>query len=327
MKPLTKKQRSTSLILLGILFVITAPVIVLYSLGYTLDDTFTFQKTGGIFVHSDVSNTSVFVDKEFFKSNGIFIKNTLIQDLAPNKKYLIEVHKEGYQSWIKEIYVYPSIVSEGNVLMMPNEFQIREIFKYVDANGDATSTPAIKTQTKPTNQEFISIAELFASSTKQVVEKKQSSASTTTATTTSTKQKSDIELFFESLKIKNYEKLNNLIVNGEEASWLVDGNINLYWMDDMTSIPYYYCDGEEERVCTNSIKLDWNNAITKFEYIPGRNDAWIVLTQDGIYAVEVDGRTNRNIQIIYKGDNLDFRLTQTDRLIIKKGSSFFEINL
>lgn len=327
MKPLTKRQRSTSLIILGILFVIIAPVIVLYSLGYTLDDTFKFQKTGGIFIHSDVSNSSVFVDKEFFKSNGIFIKNTLIQDLAPNKKYLIEAHKEGYQSWIKEIYVYPSIVSEGSVLMMPNEFEIREIYKYIDKDGNATSTPLVKTQVKATNPEFISMSELFASSTKPIVEKPKTQTSSTTASTTSTKQKSDIEVFFEELKIKEYEKLNNLIVNGEEVSWLVDGNINLYWMDEIVSIPYYYCDGEEERVCGNHIKLDWNNAIGKFEYIPGRNDAWIVLTQDGIYAVEVDGRTNRNIQTIYKGDNLDFRLTQTDRLIIKKGSSFFEINL
>jgi hypothetical protein len=327
MKPLTTRQRSTSLIILGILFVIIAPVIVLYSLGYTLDDTFTFKKTGGIFIHSDVSNTSVFVDKEFFKSNGIFIKNTLIQDLSPNKKYLIEVYKEGYQSWIKEIYVYPSIVSEGSVLMMPNEFQTREIFKYIDEDQNATSTPIIKTQVKPTNPEFISISELFGSSTKQIIEKPVVATATSTASTTTKKQKSDIEIFFEELQIKNYEKLNGLIVNGEEVSWIQDGNINLYWIDDIASIPYYYCDGEEERVCTNKIVLDWKNTISKFEYIPGRSDAWIVLTQDGIYAVEVDGRTERNIQNIYKGDNLDFRLTQTDRLIIKKGSSYFEINL
>lgn len=325
MKPLTKKQRSTSLIIFGILFVIIAPIIVLYSLGYTLDNTFTFQKTGGIFIHSDVSNSSVFVDKEFFKSSGIFIKNTLIQDLVPNKKYLIEVQKEGYQSWIKEIYVYPSIVSEGSVLMMPNEFQIREIFAYIDKEGNATSTPLIKTQIKATNPEFISVAQLFASSTKQTV-KEASRVATTTASST-TKQKSDIELFFEKLQIKEYEKLNNLIVNGEEVSWLAQGDINLYWMDDIVSIPYYYCDGEEERACSSHITLDWTNSISKFEYIPGRNDAWIVLTRDGIYAVEVDGRSERNIQTIYKGDNLDFRLTQTDRLIIKKGSSYFEINL
>jgi len=325
MKPLTKKQRYLSITILGILFILVAPVIVLYSLGYTFDEEFTIQKTGGIFIHSDVANTSVFVDKDFFKSNGIFIRNTLIQDLVPNKRYLIEVHKEGYQSWIKEIYVYPSIVSEGSVLMLPNEFEKRQIFKFIDEDGIATSTPIVKNQTKANNPEFITISDLFASSTKVVSEKVTQTATSTASTTT--KQKSKLELFFESLKIKDYTKLKNLIVNGEEASWIEAGNIKLYWMDDVVSIPYYYCNGEEERVCSNEIILDWSDDIKKFEYLPGRNDVWIVLTRHGIYAVEVDGRTQRNIQTIYKGENVDFRLTQTDRLIIKEGNSFFEINL
>lgn len=326
MTPLTKKQRLTSILLLGIVFVLIAPVIVLYSLGYTLDDQFTFQKTGGIFIHSDISNTSTFIDEEFFKTNGIFIRNTLIQDLVPNKKYLIEINKDGYQSWRKDIYVYPSIVSEGTVFMLPNIFEKREILKYVDKSGVATSTPIIKTQIKATNPEFISISELFASSTKVITEKPKQ-ATTTVATNSALEQKSDIELFFDTLKISNFEKLDNLIVNGKEVSWLDKGNINLYWMDDLSSVPYYYCDGEEERVCKNSITLNWEDEIKRFEYFPGRNDVWMVLTSHGIYAVEVDGRTTRNIQTIYLGENLDFRLTQADLLIIKEKSTFFEINL
>lgn len=326
MKPLTKKQRSTSLIIFGILFVLIAPVIVLYSLGYTLDDKLTFQKTGGIFIHSNIANASVFIDREFLKTNGIFIRNTLIQDLVPNKKYLIEIHKEGYQSWVKEIYVYPSIVSEGTVLMLPSVFEPREIFKYLDREGVATSTPILKNQTKPTNPEFSFATTLFASSTKTGAEKIIPTSASTTATSSS-KSKSKIELFFETLDISNFNKLKNLIINGEEISWLENGNIKLYWMDELPSIPYYYCDGEEERVCKNEISLDWKDEIKRFDYLPGRADAWIVLTSHGIYAVEVDGRTQRNIQTIYIGENLDFRLTQADNLIIKEGSKFFEINL
>ena len=33
--------------------------------------------------------------------------------------------------------------------MMPNEFQIREIFAYIDKEGNATSTPLVKNQIKP----------------------------------------------------------------------------------------------------------------------------------------------------------------------------------
>lgn len=324
MKPLTRRQRSISMLILALLFILIAPVILLLSLGYRLDNEFSLQKTGGIFVHSDVSNSSVFVDGEYLKDSGIFIRNTLIQDLTPNKEYLVEVHKDGYQSWVKKIFVYSSIVSEGRVLLLPNEFDKREVFQYLDENDVATSTPPSKTQVKPTNPEYISFAALFASSTKATSTK--AIATTTVATATPEEQKSDLQIFFEDLAITNFEKLPNLIVDGKEVSWLMDGDINLYWIDDLTSIPYYYCGGEE-RLCVKNITLDWADDIKRFEYLPGRNDVWIALTQNGIYAVEVDGRTQRNIQKIYEGKNLDFRLSQNDRIIIKEGARFFEINL
>jgi hypothetical protein len=325
MKPLTKKQRSSSLLILGIVFILLAPVIVLYSLGYRLDNQYSLQKTGGIFIHSSIANSSVFVDNHFFKGTGIFIRNTLIQDLIPNKKYTIRVEKDGYQTWVKDIAVYPSFVSEGTVLMLPNVFETREIFKYLDMDGVATSTVRIKNQTKPTNPDFIEISELFASSSKVSVVKKNIFTGTT-STTTIPSEKNDLEIFFDTLHITNFENLKNLIVNGKEVSWLDAGNINLYWTSDFASAPYYYC-GSEDRICTNKITLDWGDEIKRFAYLPGRSDVWIVLTTHGIYAVEVDGRTQRNIQTIYKGENLDFQVTQTDRLIVKEGSRFFEIKL
>lgn len=325
MKPLTTKQRSLSLIILGIVFILVAPIIVLYSLGYKMDEDFSFQKTGGIFIHSNIANSSVSIDGEFFKTNGIFIRNTLIQDLVPNKMYKIEVKKEGYQSWLKDVYVYPSIVSEGSVMMLPKQFEIREIFKFIDKDGFATSTPLVKTQIKPTNPEFISTSNLFASSTSKI-QKTIATSTQSTSTISVQKQKTKMELFFETLNIADYEKLKNIIVNGEEVSWIQDGNINLYWTDEMISNPYYYCGGEE-RICLNKISLDWSDEIKKFDYFPGRNDFWLVMTNKGIYAVEVDGWTQRNIQTIYLGSDLDFLLTKNDVLIIKEGQKFFEINL
>lgn len=330
MKPLTKKQRSISILFLGILFIFSAPIIVLYSLGYTLDDKFTIQKTGGIFVHSNIANSNIFVDEDFHKTNGAFFRNTLIQDLVPNKEYLIEVQKEGYHSWIKEIYVYPSIVSEGRVFMLPLEFAPREIFKFIDKEGNATSTPPIKAQTKPNNTEYIFVTELFTTpkkTTEKIIVATSTQNATNSSSTSNEKSKSKIELFFEEMKIKDPDLLKNLIIDGGEVSWIENENIRLFWINDIVSIPFYYCNGKEQRVCENSIELDWVDEIKRFDYYPGRNDVWIVLTSKGIYGVEADGRTQRNIQPIYIGDNLDFRLTESDRLIIKDKSKFFEINL
>jgi hypothetical protein len=73
----------------------------------------------------------------------------------------------------------------------------------------------------------------------------------------------------------------------------------LNWISKSEQVPYYYCNGEKEKICNEKITLDWSNEILKFEYMPGRSDVWIVLVNDGIYAVEVDHRSDRNIQKIY----------------------------
>jgi hypothetical protein len=321
MKPLTTRQRSLSLGILILLFVVMAPLILLYSLGYRIDDALSLQKTGGIFIHSNETESTVFVDGEFLKNSGFIVRNTLIQDLVPNREYKVEVHKDGHQSWVKSLFVYPSIVTEGRVLLLPNEFEKREILPFLDEDDNATSTAPAR-GAKPDNPEYVNVATLFASSTRAVAK----TVATTTTATSSSEQKSKLELFFDELAIRDFETLPNLIVDGKEVSWLSSGNISLYWTDEFESIPYYYCGGIE-RECSNKIVLDWGQDIRRFEYLPGRNDVWIVLVSDGIFAVEVDGRSERNIQTIVKGKNLEFRLTQNDGLVVREGSRYFEINL
>lgn len=323
MKPLTKNQRNLSIFILGLIFIISAPIIIFYSFGYRLNDGFTFQKTGGIFIHSKMPNTAVFLEDEYFKDNGLFVRNILIQDLTPNKSYTVRIQKDGYQSWIKELLVYPSIVTESRVLMLSQEYVVREILPYINTEGVATNTPPTKLA-KPSNEEYITTTTLFATSTK-VSASKATNTKPLSATPTVEIEKTKLELFFESVGVKDQSTLKNLIINGKEISWLTKDGIILYWTDKKETAPYYYCGGIE-RECKTSLSLNWRD-IKRFDYFPGRSDVWVVLTTGGIYAVEVDERSQRNIQKIYEGRNLDFRLAQGGRLIIQDGSSFFEINL
>lgn len=326
MKPLTKKQRSLSIGILGFVFIVLAPIIIFYSFGYRFDNEFAFQKTGGIFVHSTISNVSVFLNDEYVKDNGLFARNVLIQDLTPNEVYTIRIQKDGYQSWIKNVFVYPSIVSETRILMLPNEYVIKEILPYI-VDGEATDIAPTKT-TKPNNEQFLEVVSLF----KPIVEKTPIKAPVISKTTNSTEQieelevtKTKLDLFFESIKIEDQTTLKNLIINDKEVSWLTDSGIVLYWTDTETIAPYYYCESIE-RDCKTMATLNWSD-ITRFDYFPGRNDVWVVATKDGIYAVEVDQRSQRNVQAIYKGRDVDFRLSAGGRLIVKDGANYFEINL
>ena len=329
MKPLSKKQSYLSVSLLFLIFIIAAPIIVLYSFGYRLDSGFTIQKTGGIFIQSNIPNASVYFDDEYYKNNGLFLRNVLVQDLVPNRSYSFRMQKEGYQSWVKDIFVYPSIVTEGRVLMLPDQYEVREILPYIDAEGVLTATPP-RASALPNNTEYISILEIFEpkEEVKEPVVVAPSVSSSDVVEDVSTKQKpkTKLELFFEELEIEDYEELPNVIIEGKEVSWIENGNILLYWIDEDSTTPFYYCGGLERECKTNMI-LDWMKPIIRFDYFPGRFDVWIVLVDDGIFAVEVDDRSERNIQTIYKGDNLDFRLVSGGRLLIRDDSSFFEINL
>lgn len=344
MKPLTKIKRKILLLALIVVFLILGPWILLNSFGYKLDEAFGIVKTGGLYLHTDLSGASVYVGGEYIKDNGVLFRDVFVQKLKPNQTYKIEVYRDGYNGWVKEIYVYPSLVSEGNVLMLPLEFEKREIFPFSDAEGNGSYTPISgltmvrKTSDGriiPENQEYIEIVTLFEGENPYQIKKPEIKISENVSTSTS---KKELPEHFEKLGIENPDNLESLIETSNEISWLENGNIVLYWVDEMENITFYYCRPQElekfsllsedkKRVCNNQIILDWEDEIERFEYYPGRGDVWIVLVDSGIYAVEVDPRSDRNIQKIYEGDNLDFRLDDSANIIVKDKGSYFELAL
>jgi len=82
MKPLSKKQRSFSLRMLLVIFIVGVPFLLAYSSGYRINwEDLTFVKTGGVFIHSDLAGTNVFIDDEFSESGGTLLRNILVQNL------------------------------------------------------------------------------------------------------------------------------------------------------------------------------------------------------------------------------------------------------
>jgi hypothetical protein len=75
------------------------------------------------------------------------------------------------------------------------------------------------------------------------------------------------------------------------------------------------------------IVLDWTDPIKAFDFLPGRDDVLVVLTENGLFAVEVDDRSERNVHPIYEKRGIDFRKSENDRIIVKDGNVFYEISL
>lgn len=308
MRPLSKKTRTLMFILLSLVFIIGAPVLILYSTGYRLGDALSLIKTGGIFIHSNLSGTRVYVDGDFVEDNGIILRNTLIQNLRPNKTYNVKVEKEGHNTWEKDFRVLPNLVIEAKVLMLPEEIEFREI-----------SDPKI-------NPEYKVISELFK---KDSLGQFEVVVSTTTPKivagvkklVTSTSTEVSIPKYISNLEIEEIEEKNLLREKQKMLSWLENGKVNVVWVGDEASLPYLFC-GEK---CQDKIVVSYKEPILYYDFMPGREDVFIILTSSGIRAIEIDNRSKINIQDILIGDNLDFRVENNNTIFIKDDKVFKEV--
>lgn len=98
----------TRLILLGlcvVAFLIVAPYIVLYSLGYRVDVTnLTIRGTGGIYVYAQPDPQSITIDNAPASPTGYFSSAVFMQNLMPGAHTVI-IKKDGYQSYQKKLMV------------------------------------------------------------------------------------------------------------------------------------------------------------------------------------------------------------------------------
>ncbi len=89
-----------------ILFLILAPLTILYTAGYRYDfNRHKILKTGGIFLYIKTPRVQVFLNDQLKKETGIFGNEVRLNNLIPNI-YNIKVQKEGYYPWEKNLRVH-----------------------------------------------------------------------------------------------------------------------------------------------------------------------------------------------------------------------------
>jgi hypothetical protein len=324
MKPLTKKFRHRTFILMVVVFALATPLLLGYSKGYRLNDALLLIQTGGIYLHSDVSNTSVFLDDTFVENNGAFLRNTLIQDLTPNKTYAVRVEKVGYQSWVKRLPVIANLVTEARVLMLPQEF----VWKIVHATSTValagTSSDASTTRSVE-NPEYVQQRETFLDDHDQFMVE----VATTTyefvrgvpvATTTTVFEPQFPAWLSDLASTSDLASKQQVREREGIVGWLENGDLVVVWARTNDTPPYYFC----TTTCKQKLVIDWQEPILRYEFYPNRNDVVILGTARGIYAVELDDRSQRNIQPILEAPNLDFRLEGNGTLIVFDGTEFRE---
>jgi len=156
MQPLSRKRRTWYLLACFVIFIIMAPVIILYATGYRLGESFQITRTGGLYIASAYSGAQIYVDDIFIKETRLFQKNALIQNLKPGL-YKVRVTKDGLYDWEKELRVFTETVTDAHSFMLPREITLIEITPTIQDEENASSS--IKKVEK--NPQYEIVLELF----------------------------------------------------------------------------------------------------------------------------------------------------------------------
>ena len=292
MKPLSRKKRSGYLIVLIVIFIIAAPLLILYASGYRLGETLRFLPTGGLYVTTAQSGIEIYINDELIRETSLWQKNILIQNLKP-QEYRVKVVKDGYQEWSKTLQVFAEIVTEAHTFMLPTEIEIEEILPVIVETPNSTSTGTAIERGRE-NPEYLAVTELF---------KKPITKTTTSKVATTTR---DVKIL-RKLSVEN-----------------VGGRLEVEWIGEPDSQPVYFC---LENVCEDRIIIEPKSRLISFDFFPGREDLIILGLESGIYVTEVDNRGGQNVQKIIEGLNIDFKVMNGDKIYLKIDKKYFSVSL
>jgi hypothetical protein len=127
-----KRTRTILFLICLFLFFLIAPLIILYSQGYRIDiNSKKIIKTGGFYFNIWPEGAEIFLDGKFQKKTSFMSNSAYINDLKP-KEYKIEIKKEGFHPWQKNVEIKENLVISFNDI-----FLIPENPKYINLTQKA----------------------------------------------------------------------------------------------------------------------------------------------------------------------------------------------
>ena len=115
---MSKKTRTIFFLICLFLFFLITPLVVLYSQGYRIDwDSKKIIKTGGFYFNVWPAGAQIFLDGKFQKKTGFLSNYVYIDNLKP-KEYKIEIKKEGFFPWQKNLEIKENLVINFNDIFL-----------------------------------------------------------------------------------------------------------------------------------------------------------------------------------------------------------------
>ena len=123
---MTKRNRTVLFLICLFLFLLVTPSVIFYSQGYRFDlnppaGGIKITQTGGLFLKIEPKQAEIYIDGKLIKKTDFLFSSVFIDNLLP-KKYKIEVKKEGYFSWEKNLEIRERWVAEAkNIVLIPEK--------------------------------------------------------------------------------------------------------------------------------------------------------------------------------------------------------------
>ena len=130
---MAKRTRTILFLSFLVLFLLMAPAIVLYSQGYRIDiENKKITQTGGLFLKVLPKQVEIYLDGKLSKKTDFFFGSVLVENLLP-QKYKIEVKKEGFYPWEKNLEIKEKQVTEAkNIILFPEDPEFTALFTGVE---------------------------------------------------------------------------------------------------------------------------------------------------------------------------------------------------
>ena len=363
--PLAYWHRKIIFIVLLLAFLFSLPAFMFYATGYRYDFFSggpAITVTGGLYIAAEALDSSIYVNEIEVLNARVFRNASYIQGLVPSQ-HRVHVQAPGLHTWVKNLTVYPHIVTEAEAFNLPLIPQVRPITAFETQNGEAvflgsTSTPTFlvsasstvlyvatssnATSTYQVNTEYSLLAELFLE--KASTTKKKNEVTETFSFSTSTTPKE--------------EEVNatTTIISNNIALYERDKGVYVGALGSGRQVPHYFCTSQIEidaaleiadkaesaegelffentltelsnntRECRTEIQMDTQGqAVIDFAFFPNTEDLVLLHLERGIYVVEVDDRAWQNAQLLYPGENL-MMLVSGGNIFVKNGQAIMEV--
>jgi len=131
---MTKRKRSVLISALILLFIIITPLTIFYSLGWRFDwQEKKITRPGIFFFKVNPNSVKILINGKLKEKTDFFFGSAIVENLLP-KKYQVEIKKQGFHDWKKDLEIKGGEVTEAkNIILIPRDPGFKNLSQKVDS--------------------------------------------------------------------------------------------------------------------------------------------------------------------------------------------------